>query len=385
MIIMIYKRKIEGIVEKFLFKKGEQKKALIIYGARQVGKTTFVKELLKRHPDGSAYYNCDYADVQERFAYTRAGQFGSLVRGLKLLVLDEAQRIENIGLVLKILIDEFPNLQILATGSSSFELSNKINEPLTGRKIEIKLFPLSLEELFHGKDAIEKQRLVPALLRFGGYPLAVNQSLEESEVYLKELTNSYLFKDIFTFQDLRKPELLQRLLQLLAFQIGHEVSYHELASQLSVDQTVVQRYIDLLEKAFVVFRLPAFSRNLRKEVSKTRKVYFYDLGIRNMVIKNFNDLSLRNDTGDLWENFCVLERLKYLEYALISANTFFWRTYDQKEIDYIEEREGMIRAYEFKWRDGKKAKEPKEFLSTYAGSSFRVVTPHTLEAFIFQG
>lgn len=381
---MIYKRKIEDIVEKLLFEKGGQKKALIIYGARQVGKTTFVKELLKRHPEGSAYYNCDYVDVQEQFAYTRAGQFGSIVRGLKLLVLDEAQRIENIGLVLKILIDEFPHLQVLATGSSSFELSNNINEPLTGRKIEIKLFPLSLEELFRGKNAIEKQRIVPDLLRFGGYPLAVNASLEEREVTLKELTNSYLFKDIFTFQDLRKPELLQRLLQLLAFQIGHEVSYHELATQLGVDQTVVQRYLDLLEKAFVVFRLSAFSRNLRKEVSKTRKVYFYDLGIRNMVIKNFNDLSLRNDAGELWENFCILERLKYLEYALTSANTFFWRTYDKKEIDYIEEREGRIHAYEFKWKDGKKVKEPKEFLSTYAGSSFRVVTPSTLEAFVFQ-
>ncbi|MBI4600004.1 ATP-binding protein [Candidatus Uhrbacteria bacterium] len=380
---MYYKREIERIVENYLSKNAPGKNALIIYGARQVGKTTLIKEVLRKHPEGSQYYNCDYADVQEQFAYTNAGRFGSLVRGLKLLVLDEAQRIENIGLVLKILVDEFPHLQIIATGSSSFELSNKINEPLTGRKVEIMLFPLSIGELFAGKDAIERQRMIPELLRFGSYPLAVNQSTEESEAYLKELTNSYLFKDIFTFQDLRKPEILGRLLQLLAFQIGHEVSYHELASQLHVDQTVVQRYLDLLEKAFVVFRLPALSRNLRKEVSKTRKIYFYDLGVRNMIIKNFNDLSLRNDTGDLWENFCILERLKHLEYAGSAVNTFFWRTYDQKEIDYIEERGGTLNAYECKWGDGKKVKEPKEFLSTYEGSSFEVVTPRTLEAFVF--
>lgn len=221
------------------------------------------------------------------------------------------------------------------------------------------------------------------MLRFGSYPLAVAGSTSDTEVFLKELTGSYLFKDIFTFQDLRKPELLNQLLRLLAFQVGSEVSYHEVATSVGVDQTVVQRYLDLLEKAFVVFRLSAFSRNLRKEVVKTRKVYFYDLGIRNSLIQNLNPLDVRNDVGALWENFCILERLKQFEYSGTSVNSYFWRTYDQKEIDYIEEREGRLRAFEFKWKSDKRTKEPKEFLQTYPGSVFSIVTPENVEGFVY--
>ena len=382
---MQIRRKLEKIIEQHLFKGIEKKRAIVIYGPRQVGKTTLVKRLLEKHQEKSAFYNCDYADVQEKFAYKNAGQFDKLVRGLKLLVLDEAQRIENIGLVLKILVDSYPELQVVATGSSSFDLANKISEPLTGRKIELQLYPLSVGELMAGKNELEKTRLLLGLLRFGSYPVAVTSNEPDTEVYLKELVSSFLFKYVFSFQDLRKPELLIQLLRLLAFQVGQEVSYHELATQLKVDQLVIQRYLDLLEKSFVIFRLPAFSRNLRKEVARSRKIYFYDLGVRNTLIQNLNELKLRNDQGALWENFCLVERQKQMAYSLESANAYFWRTYDQKEIDYIEESKGKLAAYEFKWQAGGKVKEPKDFLRAYPGSSFSVVTNENYEKFVYTG
>ena len=273
-------------------------------------------------------------------------------------------------------------MQIIATGSSSFDLANKVNEPLTGRKIEFKLFPLAFSEINQKKDYVARQQTIDNLLRFGSYPLVIQKTETDSENYLKELTGSYLFKDVLTFQNLRKPELLSKLVKLLAFQIGNEVSFHELATQLGVDTSVVQKYVHLLEESFVIFRLGALSRNLRKEVSKTRKIYFWDLGIRNTLIQNLNPLNLRNDTGPLWENFCVVERLKMLEYNRINCNQYFWRTYTQKEIDYIEEKNGKFSAFEFKWGNIKKIKTPNEFLETYKDSTFTVVGKENIDEFI---
>ncbi|HCW32547.1 MAG: hypothetical protein UT36_C0001G0111 [Candidatus Peregrinibacteria bacterium GW2011_GWF2_39_17] len=379
---MIIERKISKIIESHLFKGRNKKKVIIIYGPRQVGKTTLVQQLLKKHPGKAEYFNCDYFDVQEQFAYKNAGQFQKFLSNVKLLILDEAQRIENIGLVLKILVDHYPSVQVVATGSSSFDLSNKIKEPLTGRKIELKLFPFSVSELFVHKTKLEKNRLLENFLRYGTYPAAILADEKGAELALKELTSSYLFKDVLAFQDLKRSDLLIKLLQLLAFQIGHQVSYHELAINLGVDQTVIQKYIHLLEEAFVLFRLPAFSRNLRKEVAKSRKIYFYDLGIRNTLIQNYNPLSLRKDAGELWENFCIAERIKALEYDEKTANHYFWRTYTQKEIDFIEEKGGQLAAYEFKWDAHRTVKPPKEFLETYKGSTFQVITPENYEKFL---
>ncbi len=374
-------RELQKNVEKQL-KDEKNNRIVIIYGPRQVGKTTLVKTILQKYPNKSEYFNCDYLDVQEKFSYKNAHNLKKLVGNLKLLVLDEAQRIKNIGMTLKILSDEFPKLKIIATGSSSFDLSNKINEPLTGRKVEFRLFPFSFREITKCKNEIEKNREIERVLRFGSYPVAILNDDTKAEFLLKELAGSYLFKDIHLFQYLRKPELLGRLLRLLAFQIGREVSFNELSKKLGIDQKIVQKYIYLLEQAFVVFRLPAFSRNLRKEISKSRKIYFYDLGIRNTIIQNHNPIDLRDDVGALWENFCIVERLKYLEYSEKTTNQYFWRTTTQKEIDYIEEDQGKLKAFEFKWNESKKTKIPKEFLETYKNSEFKVINRENFEEFI---
>ncbi|MDP2691391.1 MAG: ATP-binding protein [bacterium] len=379
---MIIPRVILSAIEKQLFIGTDKKPVVVIYGPRQVGKTTLAQLILKKYPEQKAYFNCDFLDVQEVFSYANSHRLGGVVKDLKLIVLDEAQRIENIGLVLKILVDQHPHVQVIATGSSSFDLSNKIKEPLTGRKSEFHLFPMSFEELYSKSNLLEQTRAIDTLLRFGSYPAVVGLGEEEAQKRLKEITGSYLFKDIFTFQDLKKPELLTKLLRLLAFQIGSEVSFHELAQQLGVDQTVIQRYVHLLEEAFVIFRLGAFKRNLRGEICKSRKIFFWDLGIRNTLIQNFNPLELRNDLGPLWENFCILERLKYLQNHQLSANYYFWRTYTQKEIDYIEESGGQLSAYEMKWNIGKKTKKPKAFLSAYKNSAFTVINRKNVASFI---
>ena len=304
------------------------------------------------------------------------------IKHLDLIILDEAQRIENIGLVLKIIIDNLPNLQVIATGSSSFELSNKINEPLTGRKIIYKLFPFSFQELHSDKNFIEQQRTIPKHLIYGSYPQVAISNENECTNILKEITNSYLFKDIFTFQQLRKPELLTKLLRLLAFQIGNQVSYTELAKTLQVDQTVVQRYLHLLEEAFVIFHLTSFKQNLRNEIGKSNKFYFWDIGIRNALIQNFNSLDLRDDAGHLWENYLIAERLKFISNNNIVANPFFWRTYQQKEIDLIEEKNGKLFAYEMKWNVLKKTNVPKIFSEAYPNAEFNSISQDNFAIFL---
>ena len=374
-------RSILPYIEKSLFIKNK-KKAIIIYGPRQSGKTTLAKYLLKKYPEKSEYLNCDYPDVQRILSYQNVESLTGVVKDLRFMIIDEAQRIENIGLVLKILVDEYPHLQVLATGSSSFDLSNKIKEPLTGRKKEFRLHPFSFNELHEKDKPLERKRNLERFLRFGSYPEISQKSNKEAENSLRELAGSYLFKDIFTFQQLKKPEILEKLLRLIAFQIGSQVSFHELATQIGVDQTVIQKYIHLLEEAFVIFRLGSFGRNLRNEVRKSRKIYFWDLGIRNAIIENFNTLDLRNDIGELWENFCITERLKHLNNKQEFPNTFFWRNYSQKEIDYLEEKDGRLKTFEFKWSENKKAKIPKIFVDNYPDSEFEIINKKNFDEFL---
>ena len=380
---MNIRRLIQLNIRKQILDSKLRKKILIIYGARQVGKTTLVKEIIKDFPKKTEYYNCDYIDVQNMFSYENTGNLSMIVKNIDLLVLDEAQRIKNIGIVLKILADEFPNLQIIATGSSSFDLSNKINEPLTGRKIIYQLFPFSFEEYTSQMNLIEKKRSINQILRFGLYPSVILESNENAVENLKEITSSYLFKDIFNFQNLKNPDILSNLLKLLAFQVGNEVSYTELSRKIGIDQSVVQRYIHLLEESFILFRLPALKRNLRNEIGKSRKIFFWDIGIRNMIIQNTNTLDFRNDIGALWENFCISERIKHLNYSRQMYNFYFWRNYSQKEIDYVEEIGETFYAYEFKWSSKKNAKLPNDFSKSYPNHKFNIVNPENFTDKLF--
>jgi hypothetical protein len=382
---MIIRRTIQNSILERLSVSDQSRKIIIIYGARQVGKTTLVKEVLAGADLRSEYFNCDYLDVQAVFSYENAVNLKSIVKNLKLIVLDEAQRVRNIGLVLKILHDEFPHLRVIATGSSSFELSGQISEPLTGRKVIYQLFPLSYEELSVGQSKIESRRSISRIMRFGTYPSVIleddNQALEN----LNEIASNYLFKDILTYQQLKKPEIVIDLLKLLAFQISGEVSYTELAGKLKVDQTVVQRYIQLLEDNFILFRLQALRRNLRNEVGKTRKIYFWDLGVRNILIRNTNPLDYRDDQGKLWENFCIAERMKHLRNTQSpSILSYFWRTYSQKEIDYIEESQGRFQAFEFKWSPNKRGKLPVDFIDAYGEAELSTVNPENFSDILFQ-
>lgn len=369
-------RFIENDILERLMRNDSGRKIVIIYGARQVGKTTLVKQLLQALPSlRSEYFNCDYYDVQSLFAWENAGNLSNVVKNLDLLVLDEAQRIANIGLVLKILHDEFPGLIVIATGSSSFELSNRVSEPLTGRKVVYNLYPLTFQELNQNETQITRARNLTRVLRFGLYPSVILEDDKQAQETLYEITSSYLFRDILEFQQLKRPEILLSLLRLLAFQVSGEVSFTELAGKLRVDQTVIQRYIQLLEDSFVIFRLPALKKNLRNEIGKSRKIYFWDIGIRNAIIQSLNPLDIRDDAGALWENFCIAERLKFLAYNKVKISSYFWRTYGQKEIDYIEEAGSSYKAFEFKWKAKKIKAFPTEFSEAYPGSTVATITP----------
>jgi uncharacterized protein len=383
---MIIQRTIQNNIIERISSNVAKRKVVIIYGSRQVGKTTLVKEILKGVNFKSEYFNCDYLDVQSVFSYKNAWNLGNVVKNLDLIVLDEAQRIRDIGMVLKILHDEFPHLQVIATGSSSFELSGQVSEPLTGRKVVYQLFPFTYKELAENQSILDSKRMVNRVLRFGSYPSVILEDDLQAIENLNEIASSYLFKDIFSFQQLKRPDIILDLLKLLAFQISSEVSYNELAVKLKVDQTVIQRYIQLLEDNFIIFRLQALRKNLRTEVGKTRKIYFWDLGIRNILINNINSLDIRDDQGKLWENFCVSERMKYLKYqSLQSVQSFFWRTYSQKEIDYIEENQGNYRAFEFKWSPKKEGKLPADFKEAYSNPELVIVNPENFMNEMYKG
>jgi predicted AAA+ superfamily ATPase len=339
-------------------------KILILTGPRQVGKTTLLQEIQRNFEGKTIWLNCDEPDIRQQLTNVTSTQLRVLVGNADLILIDEAQRVKNIGLTLKLLIDNFPQKKVIVTGSSALELANEIQEPLTGRKFDFNLLPFSTEELVQHNGIIEEKRLLEHRLIYGQYPeVVLNEGNEET--ILRNLCDSYLYKDIFSYQDIRKSEVISSLLEALALQMGAEVSYHELSKLLKIDQATVTRYIDLLEKSFVVFRLRALSRNVRNEIGKSRKIYFYDNGIRNALIKNYQPLNLRNDKGALWENYLVNERLKWLKYHQKQVNSFFWRTTQQQEIDYIEESNGQFAAYEFKFSADKKVKFPQTFLNNY--------------------
>ena len=342
----------------------DDNKAIILMGPRQVGKTTLLKYLEKEMNIPSIWWNGDEPDIRRILTESTSTQLKRLIGEAKLLFIDEAQRIENIGLTLKLIVDSISELKVIATGSSSFDLSNKINEPLTGRKWEFMMYPISEQELINHHGILEERRLLEQRLIYGFYPEIVTHSGQQQELLL-ELTNSFLYRDIFTLENIKKPINLERLVQALAFQIGQEVSINELAQTVGLDFHTVERYLSLLEKSYVIFQLSPFSRNLRNEMKKSRKIYFFDNGIRNSEIKQFNPIGMRNDQGALWENFLMAERLKVLEYNKIATNSFFWRNHAQQEIDYIEERNGEIHAFEFKWNPKAKIRFSKSFTNEY--------------------
>lgn len=355
-------------------------KAIILMGPRQVGKTTILRELFSNRQD-AIWLNGDESDIQKLFGDISSSRLTALFADKKIVVIDEAQRIENIGLKLKLITDQLQQIQLVATGSSAFDLANSINEPLTGRKWEYKMLPISFSEMVKHHGLIEEKRMLPYRLVYGYYPeIVVNQGQEKE--LLKQLTDSYLYKDILMLEGVKKPDRLLKLLQALSFQIGSQVSDNELGQLCGLDNKTVNKYLELLEKTYVIFHLGSFSRNLRNELKFSKKYYFYDNGIRNALIANFNQPELRQDIGVLWENFMIAERQKYLIYNNKWANCWFWRTKEQKEIDYIEEEDGLISAFEFKWNPDQKIKQPISFKTAYPESIFSVIHRDNYESFI---
>lgn len=374
---IMVKRTIQENIEKFLFKG----KVIMLTGARQVGKTTLVKAIGKKFENETLYLNCDEPDIRELLTDATSTELKRLAGKNKLIIIDEAQRIKNIGITLKLFVDQLPGIQAIATGSSALEISNQLNEPLTGRKYEFNLFPFSLAELSEEYGWLEVNRMLEERIIFGMYPEVILNPADK-EINITNLTNSYLFKDVFNFKTIRKPDVLEKLVTALAFQIGNQVSYSELAVKLGVDNETIANYIDLLEKSYVVYRLPSFSRNLRTELTKSKKIYFYDTGIRNAVISNFKPLNLREDAGALWENFLISERIKYNVNLNRNVKPYFWRTLLQQEIDYIEESNEELRAFEIKYNPKKKKKYPATFLNSYPNSITETITMENYHKFV---
>ena len=347
-------------------------------GAHQTGKTTLLKQIFS---ENVLWLNGDEPEVRSLFVNISAARFKALIGKHSTVVIDEAQRIENIGLKLKLITDSLPEIQLVATGSSSFELANKINEPLTGRKWQYQMFPLSFAEMVNHHGLLQERMLLNHRLVYGYYPDIVNNQGEEKE-FLQQLSDSVLYKDILKFDNIQKTDKLIKLLQALAYQMGSQVSYSELAQLCGIDGKTVEKYIMILEQAYIIFRLKPYSRNLRSELKNTRKIYFYDNGLRNALIADFRQMEMRTDTGALWENFIISERIKYLNYNGLWANTWFWRTVEQKEIDYLEEADGQLSTYEFKWNAGAKVKFPKQFAETYSNFTFTVIHKDNFEKFL---
>ncbi len=374
---MYIQRKLEEIIKKD-FNKG---KILVLYGARQVGKTTLVNRLLADFPD-ALFFSCDQEQVRARIRED-VPPLKALFGTSRFVVFDEMQYLKNPGLVLKIIADNFPQMTVIATGSSAFDLANKLNEPLTGRHYKFQLYPFSFSEIYEQSDRIEMGFIVGQNLVYGTYPgVFAIASNEEKARALTSLTDSYLYKDILSFGLVRDSRKVRELLVVLALQVGNEVSYNELATKLGVGRQTIERYLDLLEKSFVLFRLYGFSRNLRSEINRKVKIYFYDNGVRNALINNFNSLDLRNDAGALFENYVVSEIMKKDELETQKANFYFWRTYDQKEIDLIREKNAQISAFEVKLSEPKRKISAKTFLKEYPGSTFEVISMDNLNKFL---
>jgi len=370
------KREIQDIIENKL----KTKKAIILYGARQTGKTTLLKALFSSKPD-VLWLNGDSPEVRLNFQNINVSKLRTIIGENKYIIIDEAQMIEDVGIKMKLITDQIPNVQLIASGSSSFELANRLSEPLTGRKWEYHLYPLSFNEMVNHHGYWKEYNLLENRLIFGYYPDVVVSETDKIRI-LNSLASDYLYKDILIWNKIKKSDKLLRLLQALAFQIGNQVSYSELGKITGLNHETVESYIDLLQKSFVIFKLNSFSRNLRNELKKSKKIYFFDNGIRNAIISNFNSLDLRNDVGALWENFIISERIKYTGYKDLYCNRYFWRTIRQREIDYIEEYGGKIHAYEFKWNRNSKPKFPKAFKTAYPDSELNLIHSGNFESFI---
>ena len=349
-------------------------KVLVILGPRQVGKTTLMEDFLSHHTTlKTKKISGDDILIHSILGSQSLKRITDFVEGYELIAIDEAQNIPGIGIGMKLMVDNISNIRIIATGSSSFELAGQVGEPLTGRKITLMLYPIAQMELLHHYNRFELNAKLEEFLIYGSYPAVITaESAKDKIQLLRELTGSYLFKDILEFERIKSPQLLIDLLRLLAFQIGSEVSVNELSQNLKVDNKTIKRYLELLVKSFIIFPLRGYSRNMRKEISKKAKYYFFDTGIRNAVIANFNPLNLRNDTGQLWENFLVMERIKKQEYTSLFANNFFWRTWSGKEVDFVEERDGRLFGYEFKW-SSKNIRPPHLWTDTYPEADWQVI------------
>jgi hypothetical protein len=354
------------MIKRALFQKLNEKfnkgKAIVLLGPRQVGKTTLINTCLEGQD--FLFLNGDDPEIRNLLENTGISKLRLIIGKNTLIFIDEAQRIKDIGLIAKIIIDQFKEVQLIVSGSSALEINQSTQEPLTGRKFEYQLFPISWEEFENHVGYLEANTQLEERLIYGMYPDVLNNRSEAGEI-LKQLTTSYLYKDVLSITGIKKPELLDKLLKALALQVGSEVSYNELANLLQIDKTTVSKYIDLLEKAYIVFRLNSYSRNQRNEIKNNRKIYFYDNGIRNMIINNLNPLELRTDKGALWENFLISERIKLQQYNQLYTNNYFWRTVQKQEIDFVEETNGQVTAYEFKWNSKGKAKIPAVFLNQY--------------------
>ena len=367
----MYTRDLQSIIQERCF----QGKAIILLGARQVGKTTLLKKIIQEQQVDALYLNCDEPQTVAALTKCNLKELQMVIGANKFVVIDEAQKVDNIGLTLKLIVDNMPDVQVIATGSSAFELRNCLNEPLTGRKYEYQMFPISSKEIYQSSGYIDLKGLLETRLIYGSYPDILNHASDAREL-LRMLTDSYLYKDILATDNLRKPDVLDKLLRALAFQVGSEVSYNELAQTIGTDSKTVERYIDLLEKCYIIFRLHGLSRNLRNELKKAKKIYFYDNGVRNAVIQQFAPLELRNDAGALWENFFISERIKRNHYQQNYCNIYFWRTKSQLEIDYIEEQNGQMRAFEMKWNPKKSNTSiPETFLNAYDVKETVIITP----------
>jgi predicted AAA+ superfamily ATPase len=372
-------RTLQSVIEQKLYKG----KIIVLLGARQVGKSTLFEQLKETTFAGMPVvsFNCDEPNDRALLTDANSADLSAIVKSNRIVLIDEAQRVQNIGLTLKLLADKFKDIQVLVSGSSSLELANKINEPLTGRKFEYLMLPVSTEELINASGMLETQRLLESRLIYGSYPDILFQKTDTKELLL-ELTNSYLFKDIYTLQELRKPEVLEKLLVALALQIGSEVSYNELSQTVQADVKTVERYVNLLEQCFIIFKLNGLSSNMRNELKKSKKIFFYDNGIRNALLQSFSPLNLRNDVGALWENFFISERLKFNHYHNRFAKMYFWRTQQQQEIDLVEDNEGIITAYEMKWNENRKANFPQSFIDSYKPSQTNIITPKNYTEFL---
>lgn len=372
----VFQRIAQGEIKKWL-NKG---KVLVITGARQVGKTTMLQNMFDDADQKVLWLNADETRVRTRLSELDVAALGNVVGKYKTVIIDEVQRIQNAGLLLKILADNFKNVQFIATGSSALDISESIFEPLTGRYLLFHLYPFTLAEIYKQESVFEIENRLPFHLVYGNYP-DIYKHQKEAETLLKNLSNQYLYKDVLVWKDIRKPQLLDKLLKLLSYQVGSEVSIHELSNQLQVSSETIDIYINLLEKSFVLFRLPAYSTNPRKEVSKMNKIFFWDNGIRNAVIGNYDDLSIRQDVGQLWENFVISERMKMNSWLAPDRKGYFWRNYNQSEVDYVEIEGNQLSAFEMKWNTHKNHSVTRAFTNAYPDASTEVITSISFDRF----